>query len=221
MTHGNEELGLRPVEGQTISWGKSRGGMGGNGKLALASYFDRNFVGALHEDPCLLHPTGLRETLGGVTPIDVAHEMYDLRHALRRLHDESQLGRLSRLACLRNTLGASSSYAKIHAQSGRAIWRGDAGLFLRHLPLEQGIVTVMMNRNDLNHRQEYGEHLAYFPNARIIDRNYWHLGMARPDVVMAGVDALATGVQLAARGEHQGLIAQVMASHLELQLPDK
>jgi hypothetical protein len=222
MNEHDSQQGIAPGERPVISFGKSRGGMGGNGKIAYAPHQSRKILLAVHEDPSLQHATGVIETLSSLTPLDLMQEGSEIIHGLlERRESESPLERFKRFRMMSTTIGLSPAYLRAQWHTGRALWRGDSGIFLQHMPVDQALVTLMMNRNKLNHREEFGRRSERLPHSHIIDRNYKHMAMLRSCVELAGAEAVAESVRRLRTGEEPRAVARIVATQLQLRLPPK
>ncbi|HWT55792.1 MAG TPA: hypothetical protein VN031_02025 [Candidatus Microsaccharimonas sp.] len=195
--------------------GKSRGAMGAFGISAYAAEYGLEVPVSFHQDPCLARQTGVRETLQKLTPLDLADEVLEFGHCIKeRWDDESPIAYLKRLCTMAHTVGVTPNYLLAQIHSGKALWAGEAGSFVKHIPNEQVIIANFFNKNRLNHHDEFEAQIRQRPHGRIIGEKLRHMALMRREVVENGAQSVWTAQALLDIGAEPSTIADVLARPL-------
>lgn len=210
----NQQL-LVPDYRPIVLKGKSRGAMGAFGVSAYAEKYGLEVPVSFHQDPCLAQETGLKETLRKLTPLDVADELIELGRCLsEKWEDESKIDHVKRLGSLAKTIGVTPNYLISQIHSGKALWAGEAGGFIDHIPDGQVIIANFFNKNRLNHHATFESQIRRHEYGRVIGERLRHLALLRHEVMVNGTNSVWAAQTMIDMGKSREQIADTLAQPL-------
>lgn len=134
--------------------GDSNGAMTSTGVLAYSETFDREFRDGFFVDPCIVTKIGLEEVVKFIKhPEYVAKEMYCLlRQAVRLIREEEEDA-----ASYLKTIEFSAEYLIGNALLPRALFWGDLGHLLAHVPEDQKGFYRLFEHSIGNQKRKFHE----------------------------------------------------------------
>jgi len=208
----NARKGIKPGQRRSINYGQSRGGMAGLGIMAFDSLFKEHVDLGLHVDDCLPDETDTWMTIHGLPPQNMAQELLKVPSCIKRHRNESRGHQLQRALRWSKSVGVTPTFLKAQVHSGRALWKGEAGIYAAHMDPSQGIVLHAFNRNKLNGRNEYVKRLGHLPFFQVIDEDeQWHMDLGREEVIYGSAEKLVVAQEALDDNATVGEVVELIA----------
>lgn len=174
-----DELGVAAPK-RVIDAGKSQGAMTNFAAQAYAPTFERQMVYNDLTDPCVEHKVNRGdvadeedlETLLSVAKYVGIEEPRELCRIIKQYKEAGQLPHLSR------TVRFSPAFWVNQIAKGVAIFRGEAGTFIDHMPADSHSYVRLFESSKLNHARAYRRRLSAFPNVHTTLEPGYHLTLA-------------------------------------------
>lgn len=174
-----EETG-RIATNHIINIGYSRGSMVGFGLQAYAREHGRHMSYNDYVDPCLEHSVDARSVRWGKLPRYLGKEIRALAGALAHESPEE-------LCRLLPSVTLAPGFWINQLSTGKALFAGEAGSFIDHLPTDSRTNVLLCDNSLFNHASAWRERLASFPNVTIQHQEGYHLSGADSHVVQGTI----------------------------------